>query len=66
MFPLVANLQKPFRIIRDDAIHALLDAPPHVIVIVDRPDEERAAGSFGIADEARSTRAEEGDFQDIE
>ena len=52
MFPLFANLQKPFRIIRDDAIHTLLDAPPHVIIVVDRPDKERAAGSFGIADEA--------------
>ena len=66
MFPLLADFEKPLRVIRDDAVRTMLDAPAHVIVIIHRPEEERAASSFGVADEPRSTRAKEGQYEHVE
>ena len=65
--PLVTNLQELLRIVRDDPVEFLLDAPPHHVRLVDRPHVQRAPLGFGVADEARAEDGEhEGLLQHVE
>ena len=67
LLPLVADLQEPLRVVRDDAIEALVDAPPHHVQLVDRPRVQRPPSRPDLAHEARAeVRQHEGLLQHVE
>ena len=65
--------QEQHNIVRDDAVHACTDGPPHHAALVDGPDEEGAVGGTRVAHEAVAAGAHEdlleeseGDMGDVE
>lgn len=51
-FPIFADIQEFLWIVRDDAVEAFADAPPHHIFFIHSPSEDRPALVLRIAYEA--------------
>ena len=67
LLPLVADLQKPLRVIRNHTIEFLFDAPFHHVLLIDRPHVKRPPLRLRVADEAGSDeRQHEGLLQHVE
>lgn len=67
LLPLVTDLEKPLRVVRDHAIEILVDAPFHQVFFIDRPHVQRPALRFRVADEACSEeRQHEGLLEHVE
>ena len=59
--PIVAYLSKPLRVIGDDAIEAVFDAPAHHLVFVYGPGDDRAVEAVSVRDEAGAGGPDEED-----
>lgn len=66
MLPLVAYLEKAFGIVGDDPVQLLLDAPPHHVLLVDRPAQNGPALGPGVAQELGADRAHEHPLDHVE
>lgn len=66
LFPLVADLKKPFRIIGDHAVQVAFDAPPHHGILVDGPGQNGPARGFGVAEEFVADGPHEDFLEDVE
>lgn len=66
VLPLVAHVQKPLRIVRDDAVGFLRDAPPHHALAVDSPEIDGPPGGLDVAQQAPAAGAEDALLQDVE
>lgn len=54
LLPTLADLQKAFRIVGDDAVQSMLDAPFHEIVFINRPIIDRPSLSLRVSQEPRA------------
>lgn len=66
VLPLVAHLQEPLGIVRDDAVGLLGDAPPHHALAVDGPEVDGPPGGLDVAQQPPAAGAEDALLQDVE
>ena len=66
VLPFVAYFQKLFRIVRNHPIQLLLDAPPHHVLFIDCPTEDRPSQGPRVAQEFGSNRPHEHSLNHVE
>ena len=52
--PIIADLSKPFRVVCDDTIKAVIYAPAHHFIAIDGPGDHGPLEAVGIINEARA------------
>ena len=65
--PLLAHLEEALRVVGDDAVQTVADAPFHHLVLVDGPDVNRSLLRLGVAQElGPKVGQHEGFLEDVE
>ena len=64
--PAVADLEEELRVVGDDAVDALADAPLHPLFLVHGPDKDPAVGVPGGGDEAGAARSDQDLLEKVE
>ncbi len=62
----LAHLQKLLGVVGNHPVNLVADAPPHHVLIVDRPDEDRSMGGFGVLQERLARGTDENLLQQVE